>query len=65
MYQYPERKEFRRMVRFLRQVWRGAQDKLVLTLKKIVDPAALSVIILIEAKKITKQVRYQMVWHIK
>ena len=58
MYLYPEKDEFRRMVRLLRQVWRLAQENLISTLKKIVDPTALSIIILIETKKIAKQVFY-------
>ena len=56
MYLYPEKDEYRRMVRLLRQVWRLAQENLISTLKKIVDPTALSIIILIETKKIAKQV---------
>ena len=58
MYLYPEKDEYRRMVRLLRQVWRLAQENLISTLKKIVDPTALSIIILIETKKIAKQVLY-------
>ena len=56
MYQHPDRAECRRLVRFLRQLWRGAHTSLLDTLKLIVDPPALSLIILNETKKITKQV---------
>ena len=60
MYQHPERAEPRRLVRFLRQVWRGAVSSLLDTLKLIVDPPALSLVILKEAKQITKQVMFSI-----
>ena len=57
MYLSPESVAVRRRVRFLRQVWRGAEEQLYSVLKQIIDPAALAVVIISESKAVAEQVR--------
>ena len=47
----------KRKVRFLRQLWHALQMEVKTTLKKIVDPVAMSLVILEEGKKLARRVR--------
>ena len=57
MYLYPGKREVKRKVRFLRQLWHALQMEVKTTLKKIVDPVAMSLVILEEGKKLARRVR--------
>ena len=57
MYLYPGKREVKRKVRFLRQLWYALEMEVKTTLKKIVDPVAMSLVILEESKKLAKRVR--------
>ena len=52
----PDVAKYRGLVRLLRSIWRSTQERLVAALNKIVDPAALSLVILQETRRKAKKV---------
>jgi hypothetical protein len=57
VYLHPEDVSARILLKYLRQLWKKTLEKVVVAVKKIVDPAAFCLVVAAEATKIGKEVR--------